>query len=832
MSDSLFNGKNISQSINDKALNKTIGGNDKGIKNILSSVSDSVNDTKDSTLDLVKGVSNSLKDKFTLSGQRNKITDNIDYGAEEVSMANRHRDAISGILDKTFSGNLFDVGVSTLNLLNFGSKWKIMYKLEVDKNIYPFKYLYYYNPLYTKGGSDKQATEKSSKPSLTFLDDIEDPTILGFTLKIDYDTSPLFKKTDSSENITKKQDRNQSEKSVTNTNTSLSLKASNNPYSSRNFINTYSSQHPELSYSELYLDEFQEICEKIFISPESILDINKKYDRIKYKNSYIYEIKGLDKLDNPFVKYDDKEHESLELVLGEDIRMYVNRMAFLYRNLSWSYNMGKKLIPENLLRFNLYIKVSDIRNYTSGVKGDNDEKEDSKSLINAIRNGYSRVVYELKDCEFLFDSSLNPDTLKIGGSEVNDNYANLKLRIKYRKVNRIFYSKLFSSNFVDFLIGDKYYTPNTAHIATDLNNIGFSDLNTIKRDSKTNNIAVYPSLKTRLDVLKNKGLLNEDDNDTALTRFGKSIGNKAIKAGATILDDKVQQIKNGLNDIGKNVFNNNLSSTVRDLLKDKVQTKSKILGKSLHLNTGKQFAGMEEVISFSSNNITHINTPKEDLHPSNEFKISNPVEDLHPNTGFERITPKEDLHPSNEFKITNPLEDLHPSNEFKITNPLEDLHPSNEFKITNPVEDLHPSNEFKISNPVEDLHTSNEFKITNPLEDLHPSNEFKISNPVEDLHPNTDFETNEPVEVLHTNKDVINQEPNENIHVKTMFKITEPKENLHTNKDVINQEPNEYLHDKVDNSIKTPMENINDNFKKFIKKTQTPPPNSALGGDC
>ncbi len=59
---------------------------------------DAIRDAKDFT----KGLANSVKDRLTFKNQRNKISDDIEFNPQEVSIANRHRDAISGILNSTF----------------------------------------------------------------------------------------------------------------------------------------------------------------------------------------------------------------------------------------------------------------------------------------------------------------------------------------------------------------------------------------------------------------------------------------------------------------------------------------------------------------------------------------------------------------------------------------------------------------------------------------------------------------------------------------------------------------------------------------------------------
>lgn len=789
-----------------------------------------LSDFKTDTKDFISEMKKSFTDRFTLSDNRRKIVDDIEFNTSEVSIANRHRDAITNILNNTFSGNIFDAGVNTLNLLNFGTKIRIAYSQDVDKNIYPFKYLYFYDD------NKKTSNEQSESITGSFLETIVDPTILGFNLKIDFDNSPLFKgvvNTPSKKTVSDKTptifnvqagenpdvnyvpiDIKGDSYNSNNTNSSLGIRNS-----ALEFITNYKDQHIELGYAEAYLSEFAKICSTIFVSPET----TKDYNLTKYKNSYIYEIKGLNKLDNLFVEYeeDNKKHESLELLIGEDIRMYVNRMAFLYRNLTISYNMGKKLIPENRLRFNLYIKISDIRNYTSDSSNEN--------YVNSVREGYSRVIYELKDCEFLFDETITPDTITLGGfGDVNTKFADLKLRIKYRKVNRIFYSEFFDNNLSSFIIGDKFYSPDSNNYLKDLNLIGYDSLNTKKRKETDNNIPVVESINSKVSRLKSKGLFNEDNNDTAFNRFAKSVGNTAIKAGATILDDKLQSLKSDINDLGKNVFNNNFSSKVRDLLKSNVKLKTKELGKSLHLKTSKQFSNVNEVIDFSGVNVSKILIPNEDVHPVQQDVISTPNEDLHPNTNYQVIKPIEDLHPDLNQKIINPSEDLHPDSNIKVISPNEDLHPNINKGVDFPNEDLHPDLNKSISSPNEDLHPIINKMVLSPTEDLHSDLKQKIISPNEDLHNIVDNNINIPNENVNEGNLNMNNIPTENLHPKNINNIVSPNENLNSgNINNINT-PNEKLHNINDSNIKAPNENINDNFMKFIKKVNNPPSNPLI----
>ena len=785
----------------DKNISKLL---ENGVTSALSDV-----ETFDST------IVDATKNTLTLSGNRNSDgagdeKDGYDYGIQQVSIANRAINAIQGILNNTISGNLFGAGLSAVQLANTGTTWKVAYKSEIDRNIYPYKYVYYYNPnkINTpQSGTTKTANNEKDKKNnnsitqVNYLDDIEDPTIFGFTLKIDYLTSPLFQ---------------------------------NNNNSANGFITKYTPQHPEMGYALSYLQQFTEYCNKIFISPESV---GKDYNTTKYKNSYIYEISGLDKLDNRFVEYNEKEeeHEVLEFTLGEDIRMYVNNMAMLYKNLTWSYNMGKKLIPENLLRFNMYIKISDMRNFTSDIKQKNSDIEDSDSLVDAIRNGYSRIIYELKDCEFIFDGSSIPEKLSMGGfGDVNEEYAQLKLKIKYRKVNRIFYSKMFDPNFSELIIGDKYYTPDTNTYFSDIKNMGFTssynngvvDGLMVKNYSYDNNIPVFQSLSTTLNVLKNKGLFStNNDSDNAVSNYVKSIGNTAIKAGSTIIDDKMQQAKNSINSAGKNYLNNNMSSNVRDLLKQQVTIGSTDLGTSLTLNTNKDFSNMNEVIDFTASNLTPVTAPNETVYKPTITNINAPKENISGSPNDKIDVPSENVDGSVNNNINAPKENISGSINNTIIAPNENVDNTVNNNIIPPSENVDNAVNNIISAPKENISNIVDNTIKSPSENVDNTVNNKINSPSENISnkiSNTIIAPNENISGAINNKII---EPLENVEGTINNKIQNPTENISNIVNDTIQSPNENIEGSVNNNLSVPKENISGSINNTIV-----PPSENISG--
>lgn len=128
-------------------------------------------------------------------------------------------------------------------------------------------------------------------------------------------------------------------------------------------------------------------------------DMNKK----AYMNYYLKKIGGLEKLieqNTPSSKkfLVDYNKDIISLSFSEDVTLSMGTLAHLYKLLYWSKPNGKGIVPENLLRFNCDIIVSEVRNYKRVIKavGDNN--------IQVIKDNVSRYVYSLRECQFYFNT--------------------------------------------------------------------------------------------------------------------------------------------------------------------------------------------------------------------------------------------------------------------------------------------------------------------------------------------------------------------------------------------------------------------------------------------
>ena len=132
--------------------------------------------------------------------------------------------------------------------------------------------------------------------------------------------------------------------------------------------------------------------------------------RLKARRHYVKKIKGLDKLNEAntpsqqaaFVKY---KNDLVTLTFYEDTTLEFGTLASLYKLLYWSRIRGKNIIPENLLRFDCTVIVSEVRNFTR-VK-----RASETGQLETLKENVSRYVYDLYECQLFFDKLSHGDSV-------------------------------------------------------------------------------------------------------------------------------------------------------------------------------------------------------------------------------------------------------------------------------------------------------------------------------------------------------------------------------------------------------------------------------------
>lgn len=161
------------------------------------------------------------------------------------------------------------------------------------------------------------------------------------------------------------------------------------------------------------LKSITKMREGAYPESESTKGIYQK-GKLSYLNYYLKKVDGLSNLverntpkEKKFLnKYND---DTITLSFSEDVSLSVGTLAHLYKLLYWSKPNGKGIIPENLLRFNCDIIVSEVRNFNRV------RKSIDSGDIEVVKDNVSRYVYSLKECQFYFNTMPHENSIDMGG---------------------------------------------------------------------------------------------------------------------------------------------------------------------------------------------------------------------------------------------------------------------------------------------------------------------------------------------------------------------------------------------------------------------------------
>jgi len=122
-------------------------------------------------------------------------------------------------------------------------------------------------------------------------------------------------------------------------------------------------------------------------------------------------------------QFTDYDKEFLTLTLNEDVSVNMGYLVSLYKTLSYSKVHGKKMIPDNLLRFDLDIIVTEMRKYNRVYNRNSD------GFFN-YSDGMSKYRYKLYECQFIFDKMTHDDAINMSEPGINTGF-DLKINYKF-----------------------------------------------------------------------------------------------------------------------------------------------------------------------------------------------------------------------------------------------------------------------------------------------------------------------------------------------------------------------------------------------------------------
>lgn len=161
-----------------------------------------------------------------------------------------------------------------------------------------------------------------------------------------------------------------------------------------------------------------------FIEHLKLLFFTTDGEFTSFKGHYLIGVGGVGDLINKSTglgstkQFADFGKDKIDLTLREDVHLSGGYLTTLYNTLSYSKINGKQIIPDNLLRFDGTIVISEMRNYKK-VKRSLNSGEDA---IKVVSDNVSRYMYNVYDCQFYFDKHSHPTSVRNDSKDVTPSF--------------------------------------------------------------------------------------------------------------------------------------------------------------------------------------------------------------------------------------------------------------------------------------------------------------------------------------------------------------------------------------------------------------------------
>lgn len=141
-----------------------------------------------------------------------------------------------------------------------------------------------------------------------------------------------------------------------------------------------------------------------------------------FKTHYLQGIQGLDKLVHNIGigneggrQMADFGKDKITISLTEDMGINSGYLAAAYRSLMYAKHSGRQVIPENLMRFDMVIIVSEIRKFNRVSNALVKKAKDTNELIEVYNDNISRYVFTLHECQLDFNKYSFDDNIEQAG---------------------------------------------------------------------------------------------------------------------------------------------------------------------------------------------------------------------------------------------------------------------------------------------------------------------------------------------------------------------------------------------------------------------------------
>ena len=198
------------------------------------------------------------------------------------------------------------------------------------------------------------------------------------------------------------------------------------------FLSEIGPSNTEIGSRSDISQSFKMELSKFFKFNEDPVEVTNLFGTALKKKHYIKRISGLDKLiesneSNKSKSFVDYRNDLIKISFYEDTLLSTGTLAALYKLLYWSRIRGKGVVPENLLRFDCEVIVSEVRNIGRVRKAAG--SNDSQYALEILKENVSRYVYSLYECQFHFSKMSHPEQVDL---ENISNAPNLDIDLSFK----------------------------------------------------------------------------------------------------------------------------------------------------------------------------------------------------------------------------------------------------------------------------------------------------------------------------------------------------------------------------------------------------------------
>jgi len=300
------------------------------------------------------------------------------------------------------------------------------YNLFNDSSTDYFKHgLYEYTPI-KSGKNDREVWDGKEESPLRLAQfrstpyENEDPVLFGFEIVIDAISSPLLN--GSVEDFIEQ------------------FKAISEVGSKKYVIADFKEQFSKLFKTKGKIFREEGVSQiKTAIKNDKLADDKQtnifQAGRKAYLSHYLKKIGGLEQLiesNSPNKKkfLTNYREDVLKLTFTEDVSLSMGTLAHLYKLLYWSKPNGKNIVPENVLRFNCDIIISEVRNLNRV------RKAIDTGNLEVVKDNVSRHIYSLKECQFYFDQTAHDTEIDL--SQPTKDFEQFVVTMDYKYVTSKF----------------------------------------------------------------------------------------------------------------------------------------------------------------------------------------------------------------------------------------------------------------------------------------------------------------------------------------------------------------------------------------------------------